>query len=69
MKRIRVRGISQKGKNRIRERGDVWNVKEVADKVFFSSEQGPWMLLESLDGRSWRWMHAVADKDFERVEE
>lgn len=66
---IKVRGKSQKGKNRVRERGEVWQLVRTAADVLFSSEHGPWLLLESLDGKSMRWMRATGDKDFEQVQE
>lgn len=65
---IKVRGKSQKGKNRVRERGEVWRLVKTAESVLFSSERGPWLLLESLDGKSMRWMQAKNDDDFEQVE-
>ena len=63
-KEITVRGKSQKGKNRIREHGETWRIVERQEKVKFSSETGPWLLLESLDGKCLRWMHETNDKDF-----
>lgn len=44
-----VEGISQKGKNRIREQGNTFKIANVAERVPFSDESGPWLLLGSLN--------------------
>lgn len=61
---IKVRGLSQKGKNRIREHGNVWTIIQISETVRFSSDIGPWLLLRSLNGNSIRWMKETNDKDF-----
>jgi len=67
---VRLKGKTRKGKNRINQHGDVW---EVID------EQLTKILLQSLEktfkdtpGRvaekDWRWISATEDRDFEVVE-
>jgi len=68
-KSIKVTGISQKGKNRIRQYGDTWMVLAETDRVLFSpSEAGPWLFIAppgmgQADGPS-RWMHLNNDPTF-----
>ena len=68
-KQIQLKGISQKGKNRIRENGDRWTVLAETDRVLFSpNEQGPWLYIspkgfEKNDGAA-RWIRATEDTDF-----
>lgn len=55
-----VKGISQRGKNRVNEHGAVWKVKKttINDGV----------LLESTDGTQyWRWVEPLDDVDFDIV--
>lgn len=54
---IKVEGISQKGKNRIKEHGDTWRIRET-NKIA--------MLLEAPDGYL-RWMDHKDDPDFKVV--
>ena len=67
METVTVQGVSQKGKNRVRERGSIWTVKDRAQSVAFSSKKGPWLFLESLDGKACRWMHVTDDEDLKIV--
>lgn len=71
-KKIRLKGISQKGKNRVRENGDTWMVFAETDRVLFNKDAaGPWLYIapSGLDQnhRASRWIHAVADIDFEMI--
>lgn len=62
---IKLKGISQKGKNRIHEQGEDWEIVREQERVPFSMETGPWLLLSS--GNNLRWIHKTNDKDFEIV--
>ena len=70
---IRLKGISQKGKNRIREHGDRWTVLAETDRILFDpSKQGPWLFISpknammglGQDDKASRWIHANNDFDF-----
>lgn len=61
---ILLKGLSQKGKNRIRENGEEWTVLAIRLTVKFTSEPGPWILVESLKTGHVRWVHVSNDKDF-----
>ena len=68
-KKIKVRGISQRGKNRIREQGDTWVVLAETDRVLFNpSEAGPWLFIAppgmGQDDNPSRWMHLTNDPTF-----
>lgn len=54
---VKLKGKSLKGKNRIREHGEIWDVL-VIDRE---------MLLESLDKKDKRWVEQEDDKDFEII--
>jgi len=54
-KQVIVKGVTQKGKNRIREHGSCWNVIEDSERGF---------LLESLNTGYLKWVNP----DFEIVE-
>jgi len=68
-KQIQLKGLSQKGKNRIREYGDRWTVFAETDRVLFApSELGPWLFIsprgsDQNDGAA-RWIRATGDTDF-----
>ena len=68
-KQIKVTGVSQKGKNRIRQHGDIWVVLAETDRVLFSpSQPGPWLFIAppgmgQTDAPS-RWMHLHNDPTF-----
>jgi len=55
---------TKKGKERIKQYGASGIVLDVKDKVIFSCENGPWLLIEAADPTS-RWVHIKFDKDFE----
>lgn len=68
-KQIRLKGKSQKGKNRIREHGDRWTVLAETSSVLFSPEKpGPWIFIcvggGNQNDKSSRWIHALNDEDF-----
>ena len=69
-KTIKLKGISQKGKNRVRENGDEWFVHAETDHVLFAkNEPGPWLYITPIgkpyDHKAGRWVHGSADTDFE----
>ena len=68
-KKIFLKGISQKGKNRIRTHGEWWTVFAETDKIIFSVEPGPWIFVapyaEPHTHKAARWVHATKDVDFE----
>jgi len=68
-KQIKMKGVSQRGKNRIREHGDEWTVLAETDRVLFApSQSGPWLFItptgrDQYDKAS-RWVKANGDLDF-----
>lgn len=69
-KKIRLKGKSQKGKNRVREHGELWAVFAETDRVLFSAgAAGPWLFIAPADKdqthKSSRWIHGLNDLDFE----
>lgn len=69
-KTIRLKGKSQKGKNRVRENGEMWFVFAETDRVLFAKgSPGPWLFVapvgESQDHKASRWLHGATDSDFE----
>jgi hypothetical protein len=71
-KSIKVAGISQRGKNRVREFGDTWVVLAETDRILFSpTEAGPWLFIAppgmGQEDRASRWMHIQNDPTFEVV--
>lgn len=68
-KQIQLKGISQKGKNRIREHGPLWSVMAETDRILFSpNKQGPWLFIvpvgKTNDDKAGRWIHKDNDADF-----
>lgn len=66
-----LRGKTLKGKNRIRELGEVWFLDRKQDSVLFSSRPGPWGFVFPKDHdrvQHSRWIHLESDLDFEIVE-
>lgn len=68
-KNITLKGITLKGKNRVREQGWNWTVLAETDTVLFSpGQKGPWLFVVPVgkqhDDKAGRWVHAQADKDF-----
>jgi len=66
---IRLKGITQKGKNRVRENGETWTVLAITDHVLFNKgKQGPWLYIvpegKEYDDRAGRWVHGLDDADF-----
>ena len=67
---IILKGITQKGKNRVREQGTEWIILKIEHRVLFSQEPGPWWLIRPITGfeTASRWIRNMVDKDFEVVE-
>jgi len=73
MRRFILEGKTLKGRNRVRELGNVWLLEKEMAKVGFSSEPGPWLLIfpetcrtncrSTLCNHS-RWVHGTNDSDF-----
>jgi hypothetical protein len=68
-KTIQLKGITQKGKNRVREIGDRWTVLAETDVVLFAPNQhGPWLFLSPMgcdqNHKASRWVRASGDTDF-----
>lgn len=71
-KRIQLTGISQKGKNRVRQHGNLWTVLAETDRVLFApSSNGPWLFIAPLglgqNDKASRWVRASGDTDFNVV--
>ena len=66
--RIKVKGKSSKGKNRIMEHGNTWRIKNKVTKGHFPWVEEDSVLLESLTDRvTSRWMKVTEDIDFELI--
>lgn len=69
-KLVRLKGLTQKGKNRVRDHGDRWVVLAETDRVLFASDKpGPWLFIAP-DGmgqehKASRWIRSINDVDFE----
>jgi len=68
-KTIQLTGISQKGKNRVRENGNLWMVLAETDRVLFApNQQGPWLFIVPVgrdqDDKAGRWIKTAGDTDF-----
>ena len=71
-KTIRLKGKTMKGKNRIREHGDMWNVLAETDTVLFApSSTGPFLFIappgKDQNDKSSRWIKSANDLDFEII--
>jgi hypothetical protein len=68
-KKIILKGISQKGKNRVREQGDRWTVLAETNRLLFApNDNGPWLFIApkgmTHDDNASRWIRGMDDKDF-----
>jgi hypothetical protein len=69
---IKLHGITQKGKNRVREHGNEWTVFAETERVLFSPDKkGPWLFIapigQTQDSKASRWVHQNNDPDFKLV--
>lgn len=67
-----LRAKTRKGQNRLTQFGTEWLVRETRDRVLFSSEPGPWLLIAEtshvgIHAPGSRWIHRTHDPDFEIV--
>jgi hypothetical protein len=68
-KEIILKGLSQKGKNRVRDHGERWVVLAETDRVLFAPDKtGPWVFVaptgKGQDDKASRWVRVVGDADF-----
>lgn len=67
-KEIRLAGVSQRGKNRIREHGELWLVLAETEHVLFNPGPGPWIFIaphgKTMNDKASRWIHLNDDIDF-----
>ena len=66
---IQLKGLSNKGKNRIRDHGDRWCVLAETERVLFSpNANGPWIFIApegcNQNDKSSRWIRVSGDQDF-----
>lgn len=64
---IKLEGKTRSGKNKIINHGSEWEVVQTKERVLFSPNAGPWLLLTSKDTGNVRWIHAKEDPDFQIV--
>lgn len=65
-------GLSQKGKNRIKQHGDRWTVLAETERVIFAPNHlGPWLFVAPIghgqDSKASRWIKLDGDADFNVV--
>ena len=68
-KQIMLAGRTQKGKNRVREQGNIWTVMAETDSVLFApNSPGPWLYVVPVgrahDDKAGRWIRKTDDLDF-----
>lgn len=65
---IALAGISNKGKQRVKQHGAAWRIIQRRATVLFSDKAGPWLMVvpdQHVDAsESARWVHALFDADF-----
>lgn len=63
---VQMTGKTQKGKNRVREHGTLWNCIEVRDSVRFDTRVGGWLRVTPSNGNTnaERWVRQEDDVDF-----
>lgn len=59
---VKLNGISDFGRLWSNRMGNPWNVCKITDHVLFSSDPGPWMLLER--DHFQRWVNMKSDRNF-----
>ena len=60
---------SKKGKERLKRYGSKgWVIIGTSNQVQFSTQKGPWLLLEMPHSLGLRWIHQFDDSDFEITE-
>ena len=61
MKQVKLIGRTKKGKERVKQHGEIWTVKETQRENLEDR-----LLLEAPDG-DWRWVFSKSDLNFEVV--
>lgn len=63
---VKLKGISRKGKNRVGNFGETWEVLREETGVMFDNLYGVWMLVRptKLPNSDLRWVCKSNDKDF-----
>ena len=54
--KIKLKGITRHGKNRIHEHGDVWEVVSLEDVGIISTNFWPRIPIRSTTTNEWRWL-------------
>ena len=68
--RVKLRGKTRKGKNRVSEHGQEWVAERISDRVLFDDRPGPWCLAAPVASKhpkaehASRWINLRADQDF-----
>lgn len=63
MPEVKLLAISTKGKQLLIQHGEWWKQIKIENRVSFSREIGPWLLLSSLSTKTNRWINADTDAD------
>lgn len=65
---LTLKGITGKGKNRVRESGEAWRIVRTESRIQFDDRIGPWHLIVPANKRdndnAMRWVHEFNNKDF-----
>ncbi len=59
---VKITGASLFGREWITKMGNPWSVRKITDHVLFSTQPGPWMLLER--NHFQRWVNLTSDQNF-----
>ena len=59
---VRLSGTSDFGRDWVCSKGAIWSVKKITDHVLFSTNPGPWLLLEH--NHIQRWINLSNDRHF-----
>jgi hypothetical protein len=68
---MKLAGKTKRGRERVKRDGaDGWTIQRTEDRVAFSSDRGPWLLVipACLTESKSRWIHETHDFNFEIVE-
>ncbi len=67
---MKLAGKTKKGRERVKRDGaDGWTIQRTEERVAFSSDRGPWLLVipACLTESKSRWIHETRDFNFEIV--
>ena len=60
--KVKLTGITQHGKNRVREHGEIWEVIRLNPTVGFKTKApGPFTLLQATESINMRWVSTIND--------